>query len=176
MKEIDRIETHSLKEIFDGEATGFTPWLTKNIGILAEKLNINISEAEKEHKLETMKVDIVAKAGDDGENRIIIENQFGDSDSDHLGKVITYTAHYYAQYAVWIVEKAKAEHISAIQMLNNSTIQCNFYLIEATAVSIGDSKPAVLFDIVCAPPYEKTEASPKVRYGAKVDGFLDCIQ
>lgn len=161
MKEIDRIETHSLKEIFDGEATGFTPWLTKNIGILAEKLNINISEAEKEHKLETMKVDIVAKAGDDGENRIIIENQFGDSDSDHLGKVITYTAHYYAQYAVWIVEKAKAEHISAIQMLNNSTIQCNFYLIEATAVSIGDSKPAVLFDIVCAPPYEKTEASPK---------------
>lgn len=67
MKEIDRINVHPLKEIFDGEASGFTPWLTKNIGVLAEKLGINISEAEKEHKLETMKVDIIAKAGDDGE-------------------------------------------------------------------------------------------------------------
>ena len=161
MKEIDRIDTHSLKEIFDGEASGFTPWLTKNIGLLADKLNINISDAEREHKLETMKVDIVAKAGDDGEKNIIIENQFGDSDSDHLGKVITYAAHQNAQYAVWIVEKARAEHISAIQMLNDSTIQCNFYLIEATAVSIGDSKPGILFDIVCAPPCDKNETSQK---------------
>lgn len=161
MKEIDRINVHPLKEIFDGEASGFTPWLTKNIGVLAEKLGINISEAEKEHKLETMKVDIIAKAGDDGEKSIIIENQFGDSDSDHLGKVITYAAHHHADYAVWIVEKARAEHISAIQMLNDSTIQCNFFLVEVTAVSIGDSKPALLFDIVCKPPYEKNEASPK---------------
>lgn len=45
MKEIDRINVHPLKEIFDGEASGFTPWLTKNIGVLAEKLGINISEA-----------------------------------------------------------------------------------------------------------------------------------
>lgn len=161
MKEIDRINVHPLKEIFDGEASGFTPWLTKNIGVLAEKLGINISEAEKEHKLETMKVDIIAKAGDDGEKSIIIENQFGDSNSDHLGKVITYAAHHHADYAVWIVEKARAEHISAIQMLNDSTIQCNFFLVEVTAVSIGDSKPALLFDIVCQPPYEKNEASPK---------------
>lgn len=171
MKEIDRIETHTLKEIFEGEASGFTPWLTKNIGLLSEKLGINISEAEKEHKLETMKVDIVAKAGDDGENRIIIENQFGDSDSDHLGKVITYAAHHHAQYAVWIVEKARAEHISAIQMLNDSTIQCSFYLIEATAVSIGDSKPAVLFDIVCEPAYEKTETSPKSDTEQRLQDF-----
>lgn len=171
MKEIDRIETHTLKEIFEGEALGFTPWLTKNIGLLSEKLGINISEAEKEHKLETIKVDIVAKAGDDGENRIIIENQFGDSDSGHLGKVITYAAHHHAQYAVWIVEKARAEHISAIQMLNDSTIQCSFYLIEATAVSIGDSKPAVLFDIVCEPAYEKTETSPKSDTEQRLQDF-----
>lgn len=161
MKDIEQINTHTLKEIFDGEASGFTPWLTKNIGLLADKLNINISDAEREHKLETMKVDIIAKAGDDGEKNIIIENQFGDSDSDYLGKVITYAAHQNAQYAVWIVEKARAEHISAIQMLNDSTIQCNFYLIEATAVSIGDSKPGILFDVVCAPPCDKNETTQK---------------
>lgn len=114
MKEIERINIHSLKEVFEGEATGFTPWLTKNIGVLADKLGLNLSEPEKEHKLETMKVDIVAKAGDDGEKNVIIENQFGDSDSDHLGKVITYAAHHRADYAIWIVEKAREEHISAI--------------------------------------------------------------
>ena len=51
MKEIEQINTHPLKEIFEGEASGFTPWLTKNIGVLSEKLEINISEAEREHKI-----------------------------------------------------------------------------------------------------------------------------
>ena len=161
MKEIDRITMHTLKEVFDGEATGFTPWLSKHLGLLSEKLNINITCPDREHKLETMKVDIAAKAGDDGEKNIIIENQFGDSDSDHLGKVITYAAHQRADYAVWIVEKARDEHISAIQMLNDSSIACNFYLIEATAVSIGDSKPAILFDVVCAPATEKGEPAQR---------------
>ena len=171
MKEIDRITMHTLKEVFEGEATGFTPWLSKHLGLLAEKLYINITNAECEHKLETMKIDIVAKAGDDGEKNIIIENQFGDSDSDHLGKVITYAAHYRADYAVWIVEKARAEHISAVQLLNDSNISCNFYLIEATAVSIGNSKLAILFDIVCEPPLKKTEISPKSDTEQKLIDF-----
>lgn len=161
MKEIDRITMHTLKDVFGGEATGFTPWLSKHLGILSEKLNINITCPDREHKLETMKVDIVAKAGDDGEKDVIIENQFGDSDSDHLGKVITYAAHQRADYAVWIVEKARNEHISAIQMLNDSSIACNFYFIEATAVSIGNSKPAILFDVVCAPVVEKGKPAQK---------------
>ena len=46
-------------------------------------------------------------------------------------------------------------------MLNDSTIQCNFYLVEATAVSVGNSKVGILFDIVCAPPYGKSDSSPK---------------
>lgn len=41
MKEIDRITMHTLKEVFDGEATRFTPWLSKHLGLLSEKLNIN---------------------------------------------------------------------------------------------------------------------------------------
>lgn len=171
MKEIDKINIHSLKEVFECEAIGFTPWLAKNIGVLAEKLGLNISEAEKEHKLETMKVDIVAKAGDDGEDRIIIENQFGDSDSDHLGKVITYAAHHRADYAVWIVEKAREEHISAIQMLNDSETSCNFFLVEAKAVSIGDSKPAVLFNIICEPANDKKQSSQKSSTEQKLIAF-----
>lgn len=170
MKDIERINIHSLKEIFEGEASGFTPWLTKNIWVLSEKLNINISEAEREHKLETMKVDIVAKAGDDGDKSIVIENQFGDSDSDHLGKIITYAAHYKADFAVWIVEKARPEHVSAIQMLNNSA-KCGFYLLEATAVSIGGSKPGILFDIICEPTLEEAETSPKSQTELRLIDF-----
>lgn len=171
MKEIERINIHSLKEVFEGEATGFTPWLTKNIGVLADKLGLNLSEPEKEHKLETMKVDIVAKAGDDGEKNVIIENQFGDSDFDHLGKVITYAAHHRADYAIWIVEKAREEHISAIQMLNDSETPCNFYFVEAKAVSIGESKPAVLFSVVCEPANEKKETVQKSSTEQKLMAF-----
>lgn len=103
-------------------------------------------------------------------------NQFGDSDSDHLGKVITYAAHHRADYAIWIVEKAREEHISAIQMLNDSETPCNFYFVEAKAVSIGESKPAVLFSVVCEPANEKKETVQKSSTEQKLMAFGRLLQ
>jgi hypothetical protein len=40
----------------------------------------------------------------------VIENQFGRSDHDHLGKLVTCLAAFGAKSAVWIVVEARGEH------------------------------------------------------------------
>ena len=51
-----------------------------------------------------------------------IENQYGRTDHDHLGKLVTYTAQAAPSaervLGVWIVEKARDEHLAAVNFLN----------------------------------------------------------
>lgn len=148
----EELNTHRLHDVFKSEASEFTPWLAHNLGRLSDAIGLNIAQPNCEQRLETMKVDIVAQAGDDGEDTIIIENQFGDSNHDHLGKLLCYAAYKNARYAVWIVERAREEHIKAIEMLNGAnTFLCSFFFVEASVFTIGNSKPAIAFNVVCKP-------------------------
>jgi hypothetical protein len=63
--------------------------------------------------------DILAK--DTSENFVIIENQFGKTDHDHLGKVLTYAATLDASAVIWIAERFTDEHRKAIEWLNDHT-------------------------------------------------------
>lgn len=44
-----------------------------------------------------------------------------DTDHDHLGKLITYASDQSADFVIWVVRKARPEHCSAIERLNNYT-------------------------------------------------------
>lgn len=56
---------------------------------------------------------------EEGTNRkIIIENQLGDTDHDHFGKIITYASGKEADVIIWIVKRARDEHKQAIEWLN----------------------------------------------------------
>ncbi len=154
--ELDEIKVLPLHDVFKkGEAGAFTPWLRDNISVLQSVIDIVITDVKTEVTLDSLRVDMIGTAGDDGEQRVIIENQFGDSNSEHLGKLLSYAAYEDSNYAIWICEHAKEEHIRAINMLNtmrdNSQYKCYFFLLEAKAIKIGNSKPAILFDIVAEP-------------------------
>lgn len=165
----DELAVHGLREKFKGEASDFTPWLTRNLDKLSDAIGMNISNPEREQRLETMKVDIVAEAGDNGGDKIIIENQFGDSNHDHLGKLLCYAAYTGAQYAVWIVERAREEHIKAVEMLNEANdLPCGFYLVEAVVYTIGDSKPAIAFNVVCKPAEVREKQQQQQKTPAQV--------
>ena len=57
-----------------------------------------------------------------------------------------------AKVIVWIVKEARDEHRSAIEWLNNNTVQdINFFLIELHAYQIGNSDYAPMFQIVEQP-------------------------
>lgn len=71
--------------------------------------------------------DILAK--DSGTGRyVVIENQFGKTNHDHLGKVITYASVLDASAIIWITEEFTDEHQKALDWLNDHiTEEVGFY-------------------------------------------------
>ena len=131
---VEKITRVPLRDVWAHEAVDFTPWLSDNLDFLNDALPFDLIEAECEKAAGTSRVDVVAKDADGG--IVVIENQLGTSDHDHLGKILTYLAAYGAQRAIWIVREAREEHIQAINWLNELG-PVDFYLIRAEAVRIG---------------------------------------
>ncbi len=106
---------------------------------------------------EYFEVDLLAE-GPNGDY-VVIENQFGKSDHDHLGKLVTYLTNYEAKTALWICEDPQPEHIEAIDWLNKNTPpDVAFYLIRLEVFQIENSPPAPHFSIVSQPSKQIKEA------------------
>lgn len=154
---IGKLTEHNLVDVFKHEASGFTPWLEKNLDLLSQAVGFQITRPETEMQLDNFRVDIVACAGDNNTDKIVIENQFGASNHDHLGKLLAYVSTVEAKAAVWICEEARVEHINAIRMLNElsySTKKCGFFLVVAKAFCIDGSNAAVSFTAVAKPDFD----------------------
>ncbi len=148
---IGRIERVQLREVWKHEALDFTKWLQENIDVLNDIIDFNLSNAEREQSAGNFNVDLIAE--DDSGNAVIIENQLGKSDHDHLGKLITYLVAVGARTAIWIISDPRPEHISAITWLNESS-SANFYLVKLEAIKIGESAPAPLLTLIVGPSEE----------------------
>ena len=146
-------EITDLRQVWPKEAADFTPWLAEeeNIAILADMVGMDITVNETESSVGDFNVDIFAsETGTD--RKIIIENQLEDTDHDHLGKLITYAAGKSADVIIWIVKNAREEHRAAIEWLNNFTDdRIGFFLCEIKLYRIGNSNPAVKFEIIEKP-------------------------
>jgi len=74
---------------------------------------------------------------------VVVENMFGATDHDHLGKLITYSAGLDAGYAVLLAPELRDEHRSALNWLNSiSTDEFGFFGVVLEVWRIGDSAPA----------------------------------
>lgn len=145
---IGKIQRIPLREIWRHEAIDFTKWLEENIDVLTEILDISLTNVEREQRAGSFNIDLVAE--DEAGNPVIIENQLGKSDHDHLGKVLTYLTAYEAKTAIWIVADPRPEHVSVVTWLNEST-PARFYLLKIEAIRIGDSLPAPLLTVIVGP-------------------------
>lgn len=76
-----------------------------NLALLGQKVGVEILTEETEAGVGDFSADILAKE-DGGERLVIIENQYGDTNHDHLGKLITYAAGRGAKVLIWVVEDA----------------------------------------------------------------------
>ena len=146
-------EIKDLCTIWPHEALDFTPWLAddENISLLADAVGLDISVDETESSVGDFNVDIYAtETGTD--RKIIIENQLEDTNHDHLGKLITYASGKSADIIIWVVKHAREEHKAAIEWLNNHTDdKIGFFLCEIKLYRIGDSEPAVKFEVIEKP-------------------------
>jgi len=87
------LEPVELRTIWPDEARDFTPWLAtqENFRRLSEALGLELELDQVEVAVGPYSADIVATAIS-SDAKVVIENQLGRTDHDHLGKVLTYAS------------------------------------------------------------------------------------
>ena len=144
--------THvAVNEVWPHEAHHFTPWLADNLDRLAEAIGIPLDLEDTEVAVEGYSADITATNRDNG-SRVLIENQYGRTDHQHLGQILTYLAGLEAQTVVWISEEFTEPHLSAIRWLNEHTAEpFSFLAVRLSLVRITDSPIVPRFEVVERP-------------------------
>jgi hypothetical protein len=165
---VSKLERVDLRQVWKHEACDFTRWLEENIDVLNDAIDLTLVNVEREKSAGSFSIDLVAE--DESGDKVIIENQIGKSDHDHLGKVITYLTALDAHAAVWIVADPRPEHVAAIGWLNASTRSAKFYLLKVEAVRIGQSLPAPLLTLIAGASAETEEvARAKDEFAERYD-------
>lgn len=146
-------EITDLRTVWQNETRDFTEWLAneENINLLAQETGLEISAEETQSPVGKFHVDILAS--ESGTNRrVIIINNFSQTDDSSLGRLITYAAGKNSDIIIWIVRHANDEHKAAIDWLNSRTRNSTgFFLCEVKLFRIGDSEPAVKFEVISRP-------------------------
>ena len=142
MKGIGTLSPVDVRKVWADEARAFTPWLAENTDFLGEALGMDLLHEETEAAVGRYSADLVFR--EESTNRIVVvENLFGPSDHDHLGKLIVYAAGLEAGYAVLLAPEFRDEHRAALDWLNSiSAEDFGFFGIVLEVWRIGDSPPA----------------------------------
>jgi len=149
--EVFRLEQVPLRDVWPNEARDFTPWMAANVDALAETLGMDLELEGSEVAVGPFSADILLRESA-SDSRVVVENLLEATDHDHLGKMLTYAAGLEASYAVLVAKKFRPEHRSVLNWLNDiSNDGSGFFGVEVHAVRIGESPPAVNFDLVVAP-------------------------
>lgn len=169
---LKKLGLNEIKKIWPREEKDLSPWIAKNVDDLNKLLNLQIEIEGKEEYIQNLRLDLV---GTDNFSQmpIIIENQFGKSNHDHLGKLITYSAAKEAGIVIWIANEIQITHRNAIEWLNEiSPKEMTFYGVELEVFRIDNSLPAPNFRIVAGPPPSKRKV-PSGEISPKNKRYLD---
>ena len=142
MGDLGTLSPVNVREVWAGESRDFTPWLAENADRLGEALGMDLIHEQTEAPVGRYSADLVFRDAST-DRLIVVENMFGATDHDHLGKLLTYAAGLEANYAVLLVSEFREEHRSALSWLNSvSADDFGFFGVVLEAWRIGDSLPA----------------------------------
>jgi len=139
-----------IRKAWPKEDDNFTPWLAKEgIEILSDEIGIKLKTLGTEESVGKYSLDILAEDSKNGD-KVIIENMYGETNHDHIGKLFTYAAGFDAKILILIAEKFTPEHRAALDFVNtNSDIKVFGLEIKVKNVNEDDYIPE--FDIVSSP-------------------------
>lgn len=163
---LKKLSVSDMRKIWPSEERDLSPWIKDNIDVLNEVLGLQIEIQTQEESVHSFRLDL-AGTDNNSQRPVIIENQFNQSNHDHLGKLITYSAAKEAGIMIWIANKIQLAHKEALDWLNQFTpSEMAFYGIELEVFQIDGSTPAPNFRVVAEPPSFKKkidtgEISPK---------------
>ena len=166
---LTRLSEQDIRKIWPREEQDFSPWIKDSVDELNSELGLEIQFDEAEGPVGNFRLDL---AGMDSLTRkpVVVENQIGRSDHDHLGKLLTYAAGREAGVLIWVATEFQEPHRAALGWLNTVTgPDLVFYGVQFEVFRIGDSKPAPKFTMVVGPVGEKrpkpaaTDDTPRGR-------------
>ncbi len=165
MVNLGTINRVDLREVWPHEAQDFTPWLAANLGKLGEALGLNLVLESVEAAVGSFSLDVLAHDVG-GDRPVIIENQLGTTDHNHLGQLLTYAAGYDAGVVVWLTADFRDEHRAALDWLNLRTGEdTQFFGVVVEAWEIDDSRPAPYFKVLAMPNGWQKQATAAVKAG-----------
>lgn len=140
-----------LREMWQHEANDFTPWLAENIEALGEALGLDLELTSREAPVGDFSLDLLARDLNSSRT-VIIENQFSQTDHNHLGKLVTYAAGFDASMVIWLAEEVRDEHRQALEWINQKTgTDTQFFGVVVEILTIDNSRPAYNFKPVVLP-------------------------
>ena len=116
-KTIGELEAVPIRDVWPDEARDLTPWLAENLEALGRALGMDLELDGSEVAVGPFSADLLLHDANTGKH-VVVENMMGNTDHDHLGKIITYAAGLGASHAVLVAETFRQEHRSALQWLN----------------------------------------------------------
>ena len=149
---LGELKNLKLKSVWDHEEHDFTPWLAEedHLSALSNAIGMDLQLEKIEVPVGPYFADILAK--DASGDYVVIENQFGKTNHDHLGKLLTYGATLGATAVVWIAEHFTDEHRKTVEWLNERTIDSlSLYAVQLEVLQIDESPPAIRFNVISQP-------------------------
>lgn len=173
---LKKLNVSEIRKIWPHEEKDLSVWVSENIDVLNEVLNMQIEIISREEYIHNCRLDL---AGTENytQSPVIIENQFGISNHDHLGKLITYSAAKEAGIIIWIANKFQIVHREAVEWLNSITPHdLSFYAIELEVFQIESSLPAPNFRIVAGPPPSKRRSLPPGEMSPRYRKYMEFFE
>ena len=152
LAKIERVHSN-LWEIWPTEPQHFTKWLAENIEEIGETLGMTLDQAQTKTEVQVGKYRLDILTWDLNSNtQVIIENQLGTTDHNHLGQLLTYAAGLDSGNVVWVTGDLGEEHRQVLDWLNRRTGEdTKFFGVIVELWRIGDSPPAPYFRVVASP-------------------------
>jgi hypothetical protein len=148
-----------LRQGWPHEGYDFTPWLVEHLEWLGRAIGLGLEFRAREHPVGRYALDILA--ADSSGRTVAIENQFGSTNHDHLGKLLTYVAGTDAKVIIWVAEVISPEHVAALEWINDHTGEdIAAYGVEVELLRIGDSPLAPNVRVVVRPNVVTKQTRP----------------
>ena len=150
MPNLGSLTMGDIREIWGSEDDHFTPWLSENLILLSQILNMNLESVGQQIRVGRYKCDLLC-LDTVGNSYVVIENQLEEFDHDHL-KALVYAAGLNARTVIWIAKDFTNEHRKTLDWLNENTHDCiQFFGVKLEVIKIDDSLYAPKLNIIVKP-------------------------